>query len=92
MLSDYNRRVVRTNLLIVLAGAVAFGMLAKLNDGSVFVFFGVLIVLQALVNAVLGLVHSFGKSQGTAAGYWLSALLVLIIGPGSCGLAAALIQ
>ncbi|OON69243.1 hypothetical protein B0919_08050 [Hymenobacter sp. CRA2] len=71
---------------MLLAGAVVFGAFAKLSGGASLAFFGLQILLQALANATLGLLDSFGQTQGKAAGYWLSALLVLLIGPGSCAL------
>jgi hypothetical protein len=91
MLSDYNRQIIKWNLLGLLAGAVVFGALGLLSDGASLLFFGFQIGLQALANAALGLVHSFGPSDGKAAGYWLSTLLVLLIGPGFCSLAAPLL-
>ncbi|MCC3160094.1 hypothetical protein LJ737_22860 [Hymenobacter sp. 15J16-1T3B] len=51
-------------------------------------FFGFQIGVQALANALFGLVYSLGKFENTAAGYWLCALLVLLIAPGFCRVAA----
>lgn len=92
MLSDDARRLVRWNLLILLAGAGLAGLLNGLESGAGLGLFALQIAGQALFNLLLALAHSFGGhgASGTAGGYWLSLLLVLLIGPGTCGLLGAL--
>lgn len=73
-------RILRNNLLAVLGAAVLLGLLAKPTDGTTVVLFVVVYLGLALVNIVLGIVHF---RRGPAA-YFLSALLVFLIGFGSC--------
>ncbi|RSK43609.1 hypothetical protein [Hymenobacter perfusus] len=73
-------RILRNNLLVVLGAAVLLGVLAKPTDGTTVVLFVVVYLGLALVNIVLGIVHF---RRGPAA-YFLSALLVFLIGFGSC--------
>ena len=77
--------IIRNNLLIVLAAAIILGLAAKfLNESTIFLF-GFLYLGQALVNLILGFTH-LGSKPGEvgAAPYFLSMLLVLIIGFGAC--------
>ncbi len=77
--------IIRHNLLAVLAAAVLLGLLAKVtNQASAFIF--VIVYLgQALFNLVMGLAHiGRGPQDVGAAPYFLSMLLVLIIGFGAC--------
>ncbi|NML64021.1 hypothetical protein HHL22_02270 [Hymenobacter sp. RP-2-7] len=72
--------VLRNNLLGVLAAAVLLGALApSTQGGSAFLFAGIYGV-QVVVNLVLGFTH-LGRQP---APYFLSALLVLLIGFGAC--------
>lgn len=73
-------RILRNNLLAVLGAAVLLGLLAKPTDGTTVVLFVVVYLGLAVGNVVLGFVH---WKQGPAA-YFLSALLVFLIGFGSC--------
>ncbi|MGI4832510.1 MAG: hypothetical protein ACRYFK_03515 [Janthinobacterium lividum] len=73
-------RILRNNLLGVLAAAVLLGALApSTQGGSAFLFVGIYGV-QVLVNLILGFTH-LGRRP---APYFLSALLVLLIGFGAC--------
>jgi len=73
-------RILRNNLLAVLGAAVLLGLLVRPTEGaSVFLFVLVYLGL-VVVNVVLGLMH---LKRGAAA-YFLSALLVFLIGFGSC--------
>jgi len=73
-------RILRNNLLAVLGAAVLLGLLAKPTDGTTVVVFVVLYLGLALVNVLLGIANF---RRGPAA-YFLSALLVFLIGFGSC--------
>ena len=79
------QHIIRNNLLAVLATAVVLGLAAKfINEGAIFLFALVYLVL-ALFNLVMGLTHlGRGPEDVGAAPYFLSALLVLIIGFGAC--------
>lgn len=77
--------IIRNNLLAVLAAAVLLGLLAKVTgQGSAMLF--VLVYLgQALFNLILGFAHlGRGPQDVGTAPYFLSTLLVLIIGFGAC--------
>ena len=77
--------IIRNNLLAVLAAAVLLGVLAKVTELSSVVLFVLVYLGQALVNLVLGFVHlGRGPQDVGAAPYFLSMLLVLIIGFGAC--------
>ena len=77
--------IVRNNLLALLAAAVVLGLAAKFIDESAIFLFGFLYLGQALFNLVLAFVHlGRGPEDVGAAPYFLSVLLVLIIGFGSC--------
>ena len=78
--------ILRNNLLIVVGAAVVLGAFAPSTDGGSAIPFALLYGGQVLVNLILGLVH-LGKRAITGqspAPYFLSALLVLIIGFGAC--------
>jgi multicomponent K+:H+ antiporter subunit F len=78
-------RIVRNNLLLVLAAALVLGLATSfLNEGAIF-FFGIFYLGQALVNLILALAHiRRGPDDVGPAPYLLSMLLVLIIGFGAC--------
>ncbi|RSK23985.1 hypothetical protein [Hymenobacter metallilatus] len=73
-------RILRINVLAILAVAVVLGLLSQVSNGASMVLFVVIYLGLALVNLVLGIVHF---RRGPAA-YFLSALLVFLIGFGSC--------
>lgn len=77
--------IIRTNLLALLAAAVVLGLAAQFFNEGALVLFGFLYLGQALVNLILGFMH-LGRKPGEpgAAPYFLSMLLVLIIGFGAC--------
>jgi len=72
--------ILRNNLLGVLIGAVVAGSLAHATEGGIAILFAFAYGLQVIVNLVLGFTH---LKQG-AAPYFLSAVLVLLIGFGAC--------
>ncbi|MET4105168.1 hypothetical protein [Hymenobacter sp. UYP22] len=74
-------RVLRNNLLAVLGAAVVLGLLSRLTNGSSVILFVIVYLGIAVVNIILGFVH---WERGPAA-YFLSALLVFLVGFGSCG-------
>ncbi|PJJ60835.1 hypothetical protein [Hymenobacter chitinivorans] len=79
--------ILRNNLLGVLAGAVVLGALTKVTDGGAALLFALGYGLQVVVNMILGAVRLVKDEPGrSAAPYFLSALLVLIIGFGACSL------
>jgi hypothetical protein len=81
-----SQRILRNNLLVVLAAALVLGALAGLTDSSSITLFAALCGAQVVVNLLLGLAY-IGKKATTGrspAPYFLSALLVLIIGFGIC--------
>jgi multicomponent K+:H+ antiporter subunit F len=75
-----SNHVLRNNLLGVLAVAVLLGALAPSTQGGSAFLFVVLYGGQVLVNLILGFTH-LGRQP---APYFLSALLVLLIGFGAC--------
>jgi len=79
------QHIIRNNLLAVLATAVLLGLAAKfINEGAIFLFALVYLGL-ALFNLIMGFTHlGRGPEDVGAAPYFLSALLVLIIGFGAC--------
>ncbi|WP_210517751.1 hypothetical protein [Hymenobacter terricola] len=79
------QRIIRNNLLAVLATAVVLGLAAKLfNEGAIFLF-AFIYLGQALLNMILGFMHlGRGPEDVGAAPYFLSMLLVLIVGFGAC--------
>ncbi|GAB2864566.1 hypothetical protein [Hymenobacter ruber] len=77
--------IVRNNLLAVLAAAVVFGLAAKLVNQAAAFIFALVYLGQALFNLILGFTHLGSKpGEPGAAPYFLSMLLVLIIGFGAC--------
>lgn len=78
--------ILRNNLLGVLAAAVVFGALAPLTDGGSAGVFALVYGVQVVVNLILGLVYLVKRSGAgqSPAPYFLSALLVLLIGFGAC--------
>ncbi|UOQ71316.1 hypothetical protein [Hymenobacter cellulosilyticus] len=83
--SKPNQHVLRNNLLGIVAGAVVLGAFAKATDGGIMLVFSYFYLLQVVINLGIGLVQFFFPSPGrSAAPYFLSALLVLLIGFGAC--------
>jgi multicomponent K+:H+ antiporter subunit F len=78
-------RIVRNNLFIVLGAAVVLGMVAQFSVEGALMLFGLFYLGQALVNFILAFTR-LGSKPGEvgAAPYFLSMLLVLIIGFGAC--------
>lgn len=77
--------IVRNNLLAVLGAALVLGLAAKFIDESAIFVFGFVYLGQALLNLILGFVHlGRGPEDVGGAPYFLSMLLVLIIGFGAC--------
>jgi len=72
--------VIRYNLLVLLGAAVLAATLAPLTDGGSVIVFGLTFLLQAGINLLLALVN-LGKHP---APYFLSMLLVLLVGFGAC--------
>jgi hypothetical protein len=73
-------KILRINLLVIVLSAILVGLLCQISaDVSLFAF-AIFYLGQVLVNIVIG----FTKLSKGPAGYFLSALLVLIIGFGSC--------
>ena len=79
------QRIIRNNLLALLGTAVVLGLVAKFfNEGAIFLF-ALIYLGQALVNLLLGFTHlGRGPQDVGAAPFFLSMLLVLIIGFGAC--------
>ncbi len=79
------QHIIRNNLLAVLATALVLGLAAKLIDQSAAFVFALIYLGQAAFNLLLGFAHlGRGPQDVGAAPYFLSALLVLIIGFGAC--------
>lgn len=79
------QHIIRNNLLAVLATAVVLGLAAKFIDESSIFLFAAVYLGQALLNLILGFVHlGRGPQDVGAAPYFLSMLLVLVIGFGAC--------
>ena len=78
-------RIVRNNLLTLLAATVALGVVAQFFGEGALMLFGLFYLGQALVNLILAFTR-LGSKPGEvgAAPYFLSMLLVLIIGFGAC--------
>ncbi|GAB3745020.1 hypothetical protein GCM10027594_23680 [Hymenobacter agri] len=78
-------RIIRNNLLILLGAAVVLGLAVKWMDGAAAILFGLFYLGQALANLILALTHlGSGPQETGAAPYFLSLLLVLLIGFGAC--------
>lgn len=79
------QHIIRNNLLILLATALVLGLPATLLNESALFLFGALYLGQGVVNFVLGMRHWGNKDSETGpAPYFLSMLLVFIIGFGAC--------
>ena len=79
------QHIIRNNLVGLLLAAVGLGLLGKFVSQGAIVLFGALFLGQVAVNLLLGLNSLFSRtSDGNAAAYFLSMLLVLIIGFGAC--------
>ncbi|SHJ27543.1 multicomponent K+:H+ antiporter subunit F [Hymenobacter daecheongensis DSM 21074] len=78
--------ILRNNLLGVLAAAVVLGLLSRVTDSASTVVFALGYGVQVLVNVILGITRLGNATPPGAAPYFLSALLVLLIGFGACGL------
>ena len=79
------QHIIRNNLVALLAAAVVLGLAAKIISVSAIFLFGFLYLGQALLNLILGFMHLGSKpGEPGAAPYFLSMLLVLIIGFGAC--------
>jgi multicomponent K+:H+ antiporter subunit F len=78
-------RIIRNNLLLVLGSAVALGLVSTYFTESALFLFSLLYLGQTITNLILGLRHWGRKDSETgAAPYFLSVLLVSLIGFGSC--------
>lgn len=78
-------RIVRNNLLVLVGAAVVLGLAGKLVSEGAIMLFGALFLGQVAVNVLVGLSQIFSKDPGAqSAPYFLSALLILIIGFGAC--------
>ncbi|MET4073910.1 hypothetical protein [Hymenobacter sp. UYCo722] len=79
------QHIIRNNLIAVLVAALVLGLAAKPTAGGSAFIFGIVYLGQVAVNLLLGLGSLFSRtSDGNAAPYFLSMLLVLIIGFGAC--------
>jgi succinate dehydrogenase/fumarate reductase cytochrome b subunit len=78
--------VLRNNLLGLLLAAVVLGVLAPVTDSGSIILFAFGYLLQAVINLILGVVYIFKHANNgkSAAPYFLSAVLVLLIGFGAC--------
>jgi hypothetical protein len=77
--------IIRNNLLVLLAAAVLLGLATVLIGDSTVFLFGILYLGQALFNLIMAFVHiGRGPDDVGSAPYFLSMLLVLIIGFGAC--------
>ena len=77
--------IIRNNLLVLLAMAIILGLAANFVSDSAIFLFGFLYLGQALFNLIMGFAHlGRGPEDVGAAPYFLSMLLVLIIGFGAC--------
>ena len=77
--------IIRNNLIILLALAVVLGLAAQVTPSEAVPFFCFGYLGQALFNFIMGFVHlGWGSKDVGAAPYFLSTLLVLIIGFGAC--------
>ena len=77
--------IIRNNLLAVVVAAVLLGLLTKVTNQASASIFVIVYLGQALFNLIMGLAHlGRGPQDVGAAPYFLSMLLVLIIGFGAC--------
>ena len=77
--------IVRNNLVAVVASAVVLGLATQVAHEGALLLFGFGYLGQALFNLIMGFAH-IGRKPGEvgAAPYFLSMLLVLLIGFGAC--------
>jgi len=73
-------KVLRINLLMVVLGAVVAGLLNPVTQGTSIGVFAIIYLIQVLINCLKG----FTRLGNGSAPYFLSSLLVLLIGFGSC--------
>ena len=79
------QHIIRNNLLALLATAVVLGLAEKFIDPSAVFIFGLVYLGQALFNLILAFAHvGRGPLDVGPTPYFLSMLLVLIIGFGAC--------
>lgn len=79
------QHIIRNNLVGLLLSAVGLGLLGKFVSQGAIMLFGALFLGQVAVNLLLGLNSLFSRTgDGNAAAYFLSMLLVLLIGFGAC--------
>jgi multicomponent K+:H+ antiporter subunit F len=77
--------IIRNNLLALLAAAVVLGLATTLIGDTTVFLFGFLYLGQALFNLIMAFAHiGRGPDDVGSAPYFLSMLLVLIIGFGAC--------
>ena len=77
--------IIRNNLLALLAAAVLLGLATVLIGDSTVFLFCFIYLGQALFNLVMAFAHiGRGPDDVGSAPYFLSMLLVLIIGFGAC--------
>ncbi|QNH63737.1 hypothetical protein [Hymenobacter sediminicola] len=77
--------VLRNNLLLVVGMAAVLGVLTPATDGGSAFLFAALYGGQVFLNLILGVIRLVKSTPGqSAAPYFLSALLVLLIGFGAC--------
>ncbi|GAA4049192.1 hypothetical protein GCM10022409_39650 [Hymenobacter glaciei] len=79
------QHIIRNNLLALLLAAVVLGLANKALEQTGAILFCMLYLSQAFVNMIFGFTHLGRGQKGVgAAPYFLSMLLVLIIGFGAC--------
>ncbi|MBH8567634.1 hypothetical protein KB206_01980 [Microvirga sp. STS02] len=77
--------IVRNNLLVLLAAAVVLGMAAQFFGEGALMLFAVFYLGQVLYNLIVAFAHlGRGPEDVGAAPYFVSMLLVLIVGFGAC--------
>ncbi|MBO2012618.1 hypothetical protein [Hymenobacter negativus] len=77
--------IIRNNMLVLLGAAVVLGIATKFIDAAAIFPFAAFYLGQALLNLILGFTHlGRGPEDAGASPYFLSMLLVLIIGFGAC--------
>ncbi|MCI1186341.1 hypothetical protein MON38_02840 [Hymenobacter sp. DH14] len=77
--------IIRNNLLALLAAAVVLGVAAQFFGEGALMLFAVFYLGQALYNLIMALAHlGRGPEDVGAPPYFLSLLLVLIVGFGAC--------
>lgn len=79
------QHIIRNNLVLLLLAAVVLGLAGKFVSEGAIMLFGALFLGQVAVNFLVGLSNVFSKDPAAqSAPYFLSMLLVLIIGFGAC--------